>query len=276
MAAGGPEWSRVLVSAFSCYFDASGTQHDQDVIAVAGLMTTAEDWVSWESARLARLKRERRTYFHRKELGAPKYQSLLSDLAATIHQGMRKFGMVVIVKELHTKVPRQEYDHWRLDAYSYAGRACAAYVRIWAKRNHLRCMPELFFAKGDTGRKQLETRLRLDGFDAVHFRPAKDELNQKTGLIEPSAVPLQAADMLAYELFDMTRYAMLNHRLRPANDVWTHLNKLPGDARVAWDESLSTFQERVRNFSPTYPSNKLVRLATWMPEAGGDLTENEK
>jgi hypothetical protein len=234
-------------------------------------MNTAEEWGRWECEWLARLKQEGLTFFHRKELSALKYKPLLSDLAGTIHQGMQKFGMVVIVRDLHAKVQKEEYDRWRLDAYSYAGRACAAFVRIWTKKPHLGNIPEITFAKGDTGRNQLEQRLRLDGFDNVHFRPAKDELDRKTGLVDPAVVPLQAADMLAYELFSMTRRAMANHVFLPDNALWSHFDKLPGEPRMAFDQSLSRFEERIRNFSPTYRSKTLVRLATWMPDSGGDL-----
>jgi hypothetical protein len=256
--------------AFICYFDASGTQHDQLALAVAGFMSTAEGWLEFEGEWKARLLQSGLTHFHRKEIDLRKYPGLLEDLA-TITRGhaMRKFGMVVRVSELHRQVPQEEYNQWNLDAYSYAARACAAHVRLWAQKSHLRRVPELVFATGDTGRKQLEIRLRKDGFTAVRFQPAKDEIDRKTGTVTPAAVPLQAADLLAYELFDpirkMEKLGMVYGSLgRSAlSPVWFILDKISGEPQVTEDESLAAFNERIENFSG---DSDLVKLATWMPK----------
>jgi hypothetical protein len=158
------------LSAFTCYFDASGTQHDQLALAVAGFMATAEQWVEFEEPWKERLARSGLKDFHRKAIDPQKYPGLLEDLARIIHDySRRKFGMVVRVSELHRRVAKEAYQKWNLDAYSYAGRACAAHVRQWATKNHLRSIPELVFATGDAGRDQLEKRLREDGFTGVRF-----------------------------------------------------------------------------------------------------------
>ncbi|MGD1094541.1 MAG: hypothetical protein ABSB35_21430 [Bryobacteraceae bacterium] len=257
------------LSAFTCYFDASGTQHDQPALAVGGFMSTAEQWLEFEAAWKARLFKGGLKYFHRKELNLKRHPGLLEDLASIIRDyAMRKFGMVVRVAELH-KLPKAEYEDWHLDAYSYAGRACAAHVRLWAKKEHLRSVPRLVFATGDTGRDQLERRLRNDGFTGVAFQPAKDERDRKTGFITPAAVPLQAADLLAYELFDPIRkmenagmkYGSLGRNtLSPA---WFMLDKITGEPQVTEDDSLIAFRERIENFSG---DSDVIKLATWKPK----------
>jgi hypothetical protein len=268
---GGLEWRKILLSAFTCYFDASGTQHDQLALAVAGFMSTAESWLEFEGVWKARLHKSGLKYFHRKELNLKNHPGLLEDLASIIRDyAMRKFGMVVRVRELHSKVPKADYNKFDLNAYSYAGRACAAQVRMWASKEHLRSLPRLVFAKGDAGRDQLETRLRKDGFTGVAFEPAKDEKDRKTGFIAPGVIPLQAADLLAYELFDPIRqmeqmgkpFGTLGRNL--LTSTWFILDKIAGAPRVTEDDSLDTFNERVENFSGD--KSQLIRLATWVPK----------
>jgi hypothetical protein len=270
-----PEWSSVLLSAFTCYFDASGTQHDQVALAMAGFMSTAEQWLEFEREWKARLLQDGWKYFHRKELNSRKHSGLLEDLASIIQNyAMRKFGMVVRVAELHRLVQKEEYDKWNLDAYSYAGRACAAHVRQWAKRNHLASVPELVYATGDKGRSQLEQRLRKDSSNSVRFQPAIDQMDRKTGSVIPAAIPLQAADLLAYELFQPIREMERLNKTQGTygrgnlSDVWNILDKIPGAPQVTEDDSLHAFRERVENFVGDNQKG-IVKIATWMPKPGG-------
>jgi hypothetical protein len=179
-----------------------------------------------------------------------------------------KFGMVVRVKAFHELVPAEEYNAWHLDAYSYAGRACVAYVRLWADQYHLRSLPEIVFASGDTGRDQLEIRLKRDGFDKVRFQPAIDQVDRKTGFIIPAAVPLQASDLFAYELFAPVRTKEQLEDPRGINrdyldPAWFILDKISGEPRVTEDASLKATKERLDNFTGDM---NLVKLAKWMPE----------
>jgi hypothetical protein len=255
------------LSAFTCYFDASGTQHDQVALAVAGFMATADSWLDFEKEWLTRLRKSKLDYFHRKEITVERYPGLLEDLARIIQgHAMRKFGMVVRVEALHRLVAKSVYKQWHLDAYGYAGRACAAHVRMWAKQHHQRTMPELVFAKGDTGKEDLEKGLKLDGFSNYTFRPAKDEINRKTGLVDKAAIPLQAADLFAYELFypvrriEQTGPRMGRHELTP---VWFILDKVPGEPQVTENASLVNFEERMKQFLGAGGSG--VIGSKWMP-----------
>jgi hypothetical protein len=260
-----------LLSAFRCYFDASGTQHDQLALAVAGFMSTAERWLDFETAWAARLARAGLRDFHRNAIRPSRHPGLLDDLATIIQDHtMHKFAMVVRVAQLHRMVPKKEYDKWSLDAYSYAGRACAGYVRQWATRHHLRSVPELIYATGDAGRRQLEIRLRRDGFTGVRFQPALDQKDQRTGILTPAVMPLQAADLLAYELFDPIRkmeklgtpYGSCGRDM--LSSTWFILDKIAGEPRVTEDESLASFNERLENFTVNGPG--AIRAATWMPK----------
>ena len=249
---GGPEWRKALLSAFTCYFDASGTQHDQVALAVGGFMSTAERWLEFETEWKRRLAKDGLEYFHRKEIRPERHPGLLDDLAKIIGDyAMRKFGMVVRVRELHRLVSKSILNKWHLDAYSYAGRACAAHVRLWAMENHLRSMPRIVYATGDAGRNQLEKRLRIDGINGVAFESPWDQENRKTGMIDPGAIPLQAADLFAYELFNPTR--ILEESKQPADkdllsDVWYILDKIEGEAQITSVDNFDQFEKRIRQF----------------------------
>jgi hypothetical protein len=213
-------------------------------------MSTAEVWLEFEEAWLARLKQNGLTYFHRSELNIKNHPGLLEDLAHIVRDhAMRKFGMVVRVNALHTLVPKQLYEGWHMDAYSYAGRACVSHVRLWAESEHLRNMPELVFATGDTGRNALEKGLKQDGFLNVQFKPAKDEINKKNGFVDAAAVPLQAADLFAYELFypirdiESSRIRREEYTLTPLQLI---LDKVPGEPHVTEDATFEFFEEKMR------------------------------
>jgi hypothetical protein len=258
------------MSAFICYFDASGTQHDQVALVMAGFMSTAESWLEFEQAWLGRLRESGLRHFHRKELRLDKYSGLLEDLAGIAREfAMHNFGMVVRVKALHDTVSKDIYDKFHLDAYSYAGRACAAHVKLWANKNRLRQIPRIVFATGDTGRNQLEERLRKDGYTGISFEPAIEYTDKKTKLVVPAAVPLQAADLFAYEMFKPTREietqgtAWGTYGRKQLSPVWFILDKIPGEPRVTEDAGFSAFEERLKNF--TGDNSSLVKLATWMP-----------
>jgi hypothetical protein len=255
------------LAAFTCYFDASGTQHDKAVLVVAGLMSTAEYWTEFETVWRERLTRSGLAYFHRKEMNLRKQPRLIEDLAEiTRTYAMRKFGMVVRVDKLHEMVDEVIYKNWALDAYSYAARACAAHARIWAKRNNQQSVPDLVYATGDKGRNQLEQRLRTDGFSGYSFRPAQDQVDRKTGQFMLCAPPLQAADLLAYELYAPTIKLAQGEAINrnSLSEAWFVLDKIPGEPQMSEADDLTSFYEQLQNFT----DDSTVRISTWLPPPG--------
>jgi len=73
----------------------------------------------------------------------------------------------------------------------------------------------------------------------------KGEKNRKTGFITPAAIPLQAADLYAGELFDAARDIETTGlcRLSPAYFI---LDKIPGgEPEVTDDSTLADFKKRI-------------------------------
>ncbi len=159
-----------------------------------------------------------------------------------------------------------------MDAYSYAGRSCAGYVRLWMEKHKLGSVPELVYASGDTGRNQLEARLRKDGFTRVRFQPALEQTDRKTGRVTPAAVPLQAADLFAYELFSAVRKketpgkALAFYGRSDLSTTWFILDKIEGEPTVTSDKTLEFWKERMENFSAASTDSNLVKLASWAPK----------
>jgi hypothetical protein len=193
-------------------FDASGHEKDQRFLAVAGFISSAEDWSDFSRRWTERLKQDGIPCFHaaacennteefwgwkKKEKEKTK---LKEDLIDIIHNcTYRLFGSTVEIETLGTLSP-ENLKLYNLRAYALAGRTCAARVREWSSSWGSRYVPELVFEEGDLGSEELETRLVEDGFSRPIFRPKKDK-QEKDGQIRPAFIPLQAADFLAYEVF---------------------------------------------------------------------------
>ncbi len=102
------------------------------------------------------------------------------------------------------------------------------------------------------GANQLETRLKEDGFyEEVKFRPSYDQVNRKTGVKIPGAVPLQAADLFAYQLFDLARTIEKRGSLPDDSSraVWSIIDKIPGEPQITSDENLAGFNDRIELLS---------------------------
>jgi len=193
---------------YAAYFDASGDSHSQAVLAVGGFVAQAEAWVSWEHDWKMRLNREGMVMLHMKELSGwnlLKKQRLITDLCEiTQHHVARKFGVVVINRELKAGLSEAERRKWRIQAYSIAGRTAAREVKLWSDSWGGR-LPELIFEDGDQGKGNLIHLLTTQGYPQPLFKPKKDCRHKKSGVLIKSAIPLQSADMLSYALFSYCR-----------------------------------------------------------------------
>ncbi|HCC56729.1 MAG TPA: hypothetical protein DEQ47_05605 [Solibacterales bacterium] len=231
------------MSAFTAYFDASGTEHDQLCLAVAGFVSTTDKWVEFDQRWNERLAKDGIKYFHMNEFNNPGSKGefrnwsyddprrplLHRDLIGVITDHVdRHFGCCVITEALNG-LTLQERQEWHLSAYALAGRSCAAQLRLWCETWGGR-VPRMVFERGDHGRGELEKILKLNKFSDPVFEPSRDVV--EGGFITKGMVPLQAADLLAFELFDPARKIEKDDklkRIRPSYDV---LSRIPGSPRV--------------------------------------------
>jgi hypothetical protein len=194
------------MAALIGYFDAGGSQHDQQFIVVAGFISSSDVWSKFEHAWQARLKRDGISYFHMVECAhsTGQFRSswkdderkrrallLLGDLMDIIlSHTFRKFACVIENKKFREIITTEQRKKWRLDGYSWAGLYCAMQVNNWRQlETTFREPPQFVFEDGDLGKGLLEERLTENGFGSPTFRPKMDT-KTKNGVLA-GFIPLQ-------------------------------------------------------------------------------------
>lgn len=94
----------------------------------------------------------------------------------------------------------------------------------------------MVFEWGDDGRGRLITLLEEDGFPSPIFKPKIRRL-QNGRWVEP-AIPLQAADLLAFEFFDPVRKIETDGYLARIRPSYEALSRIPGSTRGIRAEDL--------------------------------------
>lgn len=195
-------------------FDASGKE-DLRCIVVAGFVSSAKDWQAFHEAWTKRLSDDGLTYFHMTEFahsqGAfengwrdnkPRRDQLFGDLVGIIQSHAYRSFSCTVEYEQFFNLSTDNQKEFAMCAYSLAGRTCLRHISDWMKREPgLSSMPIGYaFEEGDEGAGMLSERMWKDGYPRPHFLPKKDRLD-KDGAPVNAYTPLQAADILAYEIF---------------------------------------------------------------------------
>jgi hypothetical protein len=194
-------------------FDASGHESDQRFLTVAGFISSTEDWAEFSARWTDRLKRDAIECFHavecehnhgefygwknKQEEKSRLKEDLLDIIQSCTH---RLFASTVEIAALNKELSSETRAKYNLRAYALGGRTCAARVREWSISWACKYVPSLIFEDGDLGKEELEIRLIEDGFARPIFLPKRDRQG-KDGQFVPGHVPLQAADLFAYEMF---------------------------------------------------------------------------
>lgn len=202
------DWKEVQFGMFTACFDAGGTPHDQELLVVAGFISTADEWNNFDRLWRKRLADDGLEYFRMAEFAhsrkqfrsgwkdnEPRRKALLGDLMAIIRlHAFRRFGCIVENQTFLNNVPRDFQAQYFLDAYTTASMACVRQVRDWGRAEGAPALEKVrfVFEAGDAGQAQLEKRFRNDIQTSISFKYKKGP---------QSFTPLQAADFLAYELF---------------------------------------------------------------------------
>ncbi|MBI3934370.1 MAG: hypothetical protein HY316_06730 [Acidobacteria bacterium] len=258
------DWGRVKLAMFTAYFDASGTEKSL-VLAVGGFLATAEMWGEFEQQWLARLREDNLEYFHTTEFNSSQGQfkigwrgnekrrsDLIADLVKIIRDNVNgKYGSVVIADSLKA-LSKAQREQLHICSYSLAGRHAAGLVRRWAS-SWSGPDPEIVFEEGTRGRDLLEKRLARDGFTTYHFRPKKNRFD-KSGRLVKAAIPLQAADLMAYELFDPTNKIQRDGHIKRIKRTLSELDKIPGELNLI----RQPFMELLKAIADSPPSSVVL------------------
>ncbi|MGB7623607.1 MAG: DUF3800 domain-containing protein [Terriglobia bacterium] len=222
------------------YFDASGKESDQPFLVVAGFVSSAVLWIEFEDRWRTRLKRAGITTFHATECEhcegefrkfrnrRKERDDLVMDLIRLIRIHVYyKFGCNVVINDLG-ELSEMNKRKYLFNAYSLAGRACAALVAKWRVEEKQPMQVQYIFEKGDEGMGMVARGLEVDGFRPIPiFRDKKDRIDQDGNLI-PGNAGLQAADCLAYESFRELKNIHFKRPKRKSRWQFTLLNQIDG------------------------------------------------
>jgi hypothetical protein len=187
---------------FTAYFDDSGSPDDTLAVVVAGFVASDEQWEHFERNWNETLKQFGIPLFHMKEFahfaGAfSKFKGkkedrewLLRQLLSHIKLRVRhSCGHAVIIDDFRKVSGLYALESIHITPYSLCGRTCLASVSDWAKRCGIaEDQTRYVFEDGSKGKGTLVHRILRDKGITPEFRKKHE------------SVPLQAADLFAYEM----------------------------------------------------------------------------
>lgn len=249
-------WNDARFVMFTAAFDASGTEHDQSAVVVAGFISSTSDWLDFEKHWNVRLRDDGIEYFHMVDFAASRNQfkgwknqevrrrTLLSDLLDIIARHCyRKFGCAVLVKEWQAGISQANKEHFRISAYCIAALFSTVDVDAWTQLEQMNNPAEIIFEDGDTGKGLLQHYMSSRKPDPI-FRPKQDTA-RKDGSVIPGFVPLQAADFLAYEIIQGVKNHA-NGMLREPRYGIGEFYRIPGEIKYPSSEDFSNFDAMLR------------------------------
>lgn len=206
-------WRESTFVMMRAYFDCSHNgRKNGGSVAVSGWLSTGERWAEFDREWQQMLDVSGVPYFHMKEfahsVGAysngwkgekEKRDNFIQFLIGAIsHHAIAGFACL-IERDVFEEVNR-EYrvkEHYG-NEYALCCRVCVAQVRHWLHRHRDYTAPQYVFEDGDE-RGRLGWLLESDGYAAPIFMPSRDRI-AKDGTLIRGLLPLQAADLAAYEL----------------------------------------------------------------------------
>jgi hypothetical protein len=219
------------LSAFTMYFDDSGTHTEASSAVAACFIGTVEQWKRFEADWQAIAMKEGFTFFHMADFAArtkefkdwseEKRVRVLGRLCSTIRIRTR-IGIVVAVL-------KRDYDHLvQGDFRKYCGeyhytftlRSCMTGIRLWREKFERSSQLRYVFDRMNKGGKgeiirvmdaALETS-RKEFEEGVTVAPVFNGYSFEDSKL---LLPLQAADILAWSAFQVTKHREANRPLHP-------------------------------------------------------------
>jgi hypothetical protein len=228
------------------YCDASGHERDQSHVVVAGFVSSLGDWLDFEVAWKERLDRDGLPYFHAVDFAhstgpfasgwkddEARRIRLSADLMGIVQSHVyRKMASGVSIANLQRhQASSDTLKALKINAFVLGARTCIADFARWCRDERYFPSVGYVFEEGDIGHGALGDLVTSHGYPPPSFQHKLDRLTP-TGL-QKGAVPLQAADWLAYEMFQAAKRLFMNDprdRSRPLRWGWTEFDKIPGVA----------------------------------------------
>lgn len=192
----------------AAYFDDSGHPDDQDVVVVAGWVGKVDQWRLWEQGwtKVLRDYKIASGIFHMTDFEAAlkseranEYKHLSLSQRASFHSRLISHVRTRASYTFCVMVPMRDYkyvnemycfEEWLGKPYTFASIGITQTLRAWKQLYQPKSPLVTYFEDGTKHKGDLMAAFKQFKFDDPIFRKKKE------------AVPLQAADMLAWECFN--------------------------------------------------------------------------
>jgi hypothetical protein len=196
-------WAEVrFVVATTIYADASGSEHDQPAILVAGFFNSVSYWTDFGKEWKIFLKRNNIDRLHMTGPSEPWKddpvirERVLSEALEIIERsGAIPFVFLTVSSDFNAYMAERCSEGFKnVDAFVFSGWEFVMQVEAWCKERHL-SMPEFVFeASNKKQHDALREVLLAYGLPEPIFRKKQEDDPERT------VVALQASDFLAYEI----------------------------------------------------------------------------
>jgi hypothetical protein len=187
-----------IMTEYAAYFDDSGHPDDQEAVVVAGFIASERDWLLFEREWQEILDKDGIELFHMADFEKnkvwPQYKkdAILRRLVNAIKIRTVKSISQCVLMDAYRKInERYAFEESVGAPYALAGRTVAKSLNDW-KKDFAEPGDKLlvFFEDGTKHKGEFMDAMQRDGLPCPVF------------LKKPEATPLQAADLLAWEMFN--------------------------------------------------------------------------
>jgi hypothetical protein len=215
-----------MSTELAAYFDDSGHPDDQDVVLVAGWVGKVDQWALWEEGWRQVLSdfKIKSGVFHMTDFEAAPRRSDPDNEYQHLSARERQIFRSRLISHIATRcqfsfstsVPMHDYkegnelyylEEWLGKPYSVAALGTVQSLRAWKKRYAPNAPLEVFFEDGTKHKSDLRKVFQQFGYDEPIFMDKK------------KVAPLQAADLLAWECFNMFKTGILRAPFRELLEI---------------------------------------------------------
>jgi hypothetical protein len=205
-------------------FDASGSDHDQELLVVAGYLSGAVSWDRFTEDWLDAIKPG--TEFHATEWHHRLRDGFDDDPTVKrlvgIVQALRYKCVCGVRIDNFSVLSASARQSFYRNAYVLAASTCVTNLSTFLFYRGIGASDvEWVFERGDVGANEFHALMQREEKKLPIFKPKRDRYDQRGILTEHAFVPLQAADFLAHETFRASR----DQKNSPTN---TELHRVPG------------------------------------------------
>lgn len=248
----------IALSGYVAYLDRSADPDSEagGGTVVAGFASSVEEWALWEEDWKAVLAEFRVPYFHMKEFNSLSSTGPFSgeewrdethrrNFIARLVISIRKWARVSVADHMEHQMYRDANILCEVDdvfnAYAECGRNCTLQVREFIRTKLQSSLPISYvFDKGDQGRGMLTSLMERCDLPAPVFKRSRpDPKRPELDMDDPPMIPLQAADLLAWELRRWKNDYRDGERMRKS------MRAFLGMENVIWKECTYTDMARV-------------------------------